>query len=85
MTGAPTKFYVFKPNMKQEIMDEMWRDIKNGEDYNYIMTCDSYKEKKVDSIVPGHAYSLLDAHEFDFKGTKTRLVKIRNPWGKKEW
>lgn len=49
------------------------------------MTCDSYKEKKSESIVPGHAYSLLDASEFDLKGTKTRLVKIRNPWGKKEW
>ena len=49
------------------------------------MTCDSYQQEKDKSIVKGHAYSLLDAYEFDYQGKKQRLIKIRNPWGHKEW
>ena len=33
-----------------------------------------------------HAYSLLSVHEEkDDSGALVRLVKIRNPWGYKEW
>ena len=32
-------------------------------------------------IIRGHAYSVLDVREFKH----LRFLKIRNPWGKKEW
>lgn len=85
LTFAPTKFLLLSGNRTQQQKDEMWAEILKGEKNNYIMTCDSYQQPKVESIVPGHAYSLLDAHEFQFEGKLLRLVRIRNPWGKKEW
>ena len=37
-------------------------------------------------IVSGHAYTLMGAFEVkDKKGKTCRLVKMRNPWGQKEW
>ena len=32
-----------------------------------------------------HAYSLISAHQLDTPQGELRLVKIRNPWGYKEW
>ena len=43
--------------------------------------------KKV-GLVDAHAYSLISAQEIKVPrslGSRVRLVKVRNPWGKKEW
>ena len=37
-------------------------------------------------LVDSHAYSLIAAFEFPISGGSTlKLVKIRNPWGFREW
>jgi len=36
-------------------------------------------------LVDIHAYSLISTFEIDVAGKKVRLVKIRNPYGLKEW
>lgn len=36
-------------------------------------------------IAGGHAYSLLAGYEVNTSQGRERLVKIRNPWGDKEW
>lgn len=36
-------------------------------------------------LVDAHAYSLIAAKELTHNLKKLRLVKIRNPWGQKEW
>ena len=40
-------------------------------------------------ILAGHAYSILDVFEISKprgrKRKKSRLLRIRNPWGRKEW
>jgi len=38
-------------------------------------------------ILAGHAYALLDAFSFKKKGKtkESRILRIRNPWGFKEW
>lgn len=39
-----------------------------------------------DGIILGHAYSLLDVYELKVDDQDVRLMKLRNPWGKKgEW
>jgi calpain-15 len=32
-----------------------------------------------------HIYSILDVREFENFGKPIRLLKLRNPWGHKEW
>jgi hypothetical protein len=37
-------------------------------------------------LISNHAYTVIDVAEVtDLKGKKTRLMKIRNPWGSHEW
>lgn len=40
--------------------------------------------KKV-GLVDAHAYTLIGAHEIKKDDRVERLLKIRNPWGFKEW
>ena len=36
-------------------------------------------------LVPGHAYTILNIKEINYKGYNVRLLKLRNPWGNTEW
>lgn len=36
-------------------------------------------------IISGHAYSLLGAYEITHDGNQVKLIKLRNPWGEREW
>ena len=50
------------------------------------MTSKSDIEAKLSSgLVKGHAYSVTSAKEVQVKGKSVHLVRIRNPWGQKEW
>ena len=60
-----------------------------------IMTCGSLAEgangiSKANAdklgLVPGHAYSILKIKEVQHPRLgKFKLLKLRNPWGNKEW
>ncbi|OAL40239.1 hypothetical protein AYO20_00659 [Fonsecaea nubica] len=46
---------------------------------NWLDTTGAPRERE--GIAEGHAYSIMDAREVEGQ----RLLKLRNPWGKKEW
>ncbi|XP_071995843.1 calpain-8-like [Engystomops pustulosus] len=37
------------------------------------------------NVVMNHAYTLSGAEEVSYRGEKVQLVRVRNPWGCKEW
>lgn len=77
--------------------DAFWRDelMQVGKQFlfgcatgfysNWLDTSNEPRER--DGIAEGHAYSIMDAKEV--KGANDvkahRLLKVRNPWGRKEW
>jgi hypothetical protein len=80
----------FTPKEWKELSDDaVWRVLAATAEDNLICCTstpghDSLTESGDTAgagLVPGHAYSLLDARE----ALGHRLVKIRNPWGKFEW
>ncbi len=43
-------------------------------------------EAKLDSgLIKGHAYSVTGANLLPVRGKEVKLIRIRNPWGQKEW
>lgn len=85
LTSAPTR------QIKRDQTEFLWEQLKTGEQRNWIMTMGSadagVPEEVYDQygLIPGHAYALLAAMEVPTSRGMERIVKIRNPWGRKEW
>ncbi|CAF0861561.1 unnamed protein product [Brachionus calyciflorus] len=84
----------YKPNDK-ELNDSnpeyLWKRLLYCKSVGYLMTtlCYSKNSNFVDFFKVGlfnrHIYSVLDVREFNNNGKVVNLIKLRNPWGKKEW
>eukprot|EP00928_Gymnodinium_smaydae_P045021 TRINITY_DN30057_c0_g1_i1.p1 TRINITY_DN30057_c0_g1~~TRINITY_DN30057_c0_g1_i1.p1 ORF type:complete len:739 (-),score=72.46 TRINITY_DN30057_c0_g1_i1:55-2271(-) len=69
---------------------ELWSALRHSFHQNYLMgaSIDSNNEReheRPDGLIEGHAYSLISAKEIKTEGGVFRLLKLRNPWGEKEW
>ncbi|EAR98363.2 calpain family cysteine protease (macronuclear) [Tetrahymena thermophila SB210] len=95
LTGAPCDNY-FLENEKE---DEIWILITQALQKGYCITCGtkSINNKLLPNntrmqdhilnemgLVSSHAYSLLGAYILE-DASKTKIIKLRNPWGKDEW
>ena len=89
MTGAPS--IKAEHNLYGSNLNGLWAWLKEGDENRDIMTCgtagegDDSKQNKV-GLAKSHAYTVLGVVEVtDSRGQKTRLVKMRNPWGKETY
>jgi calpain-15 len=74
--------------------DLLWQIIFESDKKKHVMTTavasqansalNSADMKKV-GLVDAHAYSLIEAKVIKTNNGNVKLVKVRNPWGKKEW
>ena len=82
-----TSFPIQSLSHKRTKAEYLWSEIKYAEDNGYIMACCSQFKDEIESfgLVPGHAFTLISAKEATIKGEKIELVKLRNPWGYREW
>jgi len=78
--------------IKNQIADgSFWTQLVRWDQRKCIMAAGKYGEDKFTEtgldpsnkagLVPGHAYSLIEAKE----GCGVKLVRLRNPWGRFEW
>ena len=85
LTGAPVDFY----RHKEMNIKELWKIIRDSDNANYVMCTGAVVDTK--GIVRSHAYTLINAYEFEFKGKTIKLVQITFtkvpviPWGYGEW
>ena len=92
LTGSPHKFFIHENFIRK---DYIWQRIYQADKMKCPMATAvasmadedlTNKEVKRAGLVDAHAYSLIGATIItDDNMRKVRLVKIRNPWGKKEW
>jgi len=91
LTGAPTKYFKFKKNSGLDPMEETYLFLAGGIANKFVLTASSRKESetvnnKEMGVVSVHAYAILDVREIDLPdGRRERLIKMRNPWGNREW
>jgi calpain-15 len=91
LTGCPTKDYFISDFPS----GELWQILKFADKSGFPMCCsaNSAEEKgmtsddmKTRNLVDAHAYTLIGVHEVELtNGDVVKLLKVRNPWGRKEW
>mmetsp|Transcript_26800 Transcript_26800/g.67528 ORF Transcript_26800/g.67528 Transcript_26800/m.67528 type:complete len:711 (-) Transcript_26800:480-2612(-) len=77
----------------KDLDDEgIWELLRSSDGKNYPMNCamnnsqkGEIEKEREDGLVEGHAYTLLGAYTLESSGSTTRLLCLRNPWGKHEW
>jgi calpain-15 len=85
LTGAPIFFH------DHESEDDIWTIIKNSDRSKYVICASAGKKEKSSDeymemgLVSNHAYAIIWADEIDTDDGKVKLMKMRNPWGHKEW
>lgn len=86
LTGAPVVFF------KHLYIQDIWDEISESDINKYII-CASSGEGELNKaryeemgLISEHAYSVIAAMEVTTRdGGTERLLKLRNPWGHKEW
>ncbi|CAI2386063.1 unnamed protein product [Moneuplotes crassus] len=83
LTGAPVVFF------KHLYIQDIWDEIYEADKVDYII-CGSSGEDNLHKyeemgLISEHAYSVIEAREIETPKGKERLLKMRNPWGHKEW
>lgn len=79
------------PNPKVPMKDDFFTYLKERDNHKCMMGCSrkndsgkSGENERVDGIICGHAYGIMDVLTLPKSGTK--LLLVRNPWGNgKEW
>ncbi|KAM7398125.1 hypothetical protein PAMA_006147 [Pampus argenteus] len=71
---------------------ELWLSLSRATGCNSMICCGTAQkgDKLVNSVahtglVDAHAYSVTAVTEVEYYGSKVKLVRIMNPWGRQEW
>ncbi|CAI5643293.1 unnamed protein product [Oreochromis niloticus] len=68
--------------------DELWLTLSRATECKSLICCGTLHKKDFLAnigLVDGHAYSITEITEVELNSSKVRLVRIMNPWGKREW
>lgn len=84
---AFTGFTCEKILHKEYNIDDIWNLVLISDKNDNIMCTSTKNDGTVEKsgLVVNHAYTLIGAKEINYNNERIRLVRIRNPWGNKEW
>ncbi|XP_072170100.1 calpain-9-like isoform X1 [Diadema setosum] len=78
-------------DMKQNPPPGLFKILKSSYDRDSQLGCSiNAKPGVTEAVLPsgliaGHAYTITDVRKVSVRGAEKRLIRIRNPWGQKEW
>ena len=86
LTGAYSELIKIR-DINGDIKEILWNKLKDAKDNNYDICAGTRQLGLFESVglISGHAYSVLDIYYFNYEGRKIKLIKLRNPWGEKEF
>ena len=82
-----TSFPVETINLNINELDLIWKNLQNAFENGQIITCCSKFDDKIEKygLISGHTFTVTNLLEGVIKNKLTRLIRLRNPWGYKEW
>jgi hypothetical protein len=86
LAGVPSES-VMHSEIKEDL-ESFFDLLQMADKRNFTMMAASHGQGEVESadgVISGHAYSLIEIHEFENEGEMVKLLKLRNPWGSGEW
>ncbi|XP_053315233.1 calpain-8-like [Spea bombifrons] len=88
LTGGTAELYYL-----DEAPENLFQIVQKRLKAKALLTCSSKSDEfsreaetvANNSVVRKHAYSVTGAEEVSYRGGKVTLIRVRNPWGYKEW
>ena len=83
-----TPFTAIQLSTNNENPNDLWKNIRDADSYNCIMTCtilDGTPNIENVGLIANHTFSLVSAFEGTVEGKVEKLMKLRNPFGEGEW
>lgn len=83
LSPAPTIYISHKSTFNSNEM--IWNKITNAFKRNWVVctNTEEIEDQETTGLVRFHAYAVLGVYEL--KGGEIKLLKLRNPWGNKNW
>ena len=85
---ALTPFTVLPIDVEKENKKTLWKNIREADAYQCIMTASITEgTDKIEEVglIANHTFSLVSALEKEINGEGVKLIKLRNPFGSGEW
>ena len=74
-------------NINEEAKEKSWIKLKKEKNNNCVICSGTRRLGIFENVglISQHAYTIMNLYEVNYEGKKLRLVKLRNPWGEKEF
>ena len=86
LTGAYSEIIKIR-DIKGNMKEILWNKLKDAKEKEYEICAGTRQLGLFENVglVSSHAYSVLNIYYLNYEGKNINLIKLRNPWGEKEF